>query len=141
MTEVNEVKKPYEFRKLKATDLFLVLNLVKKIDLKSLSDAYANGMDKIIDTTVKKKQGNEIKEQEYAEVGMAMFNVAQVIIERLSDCENEIFALLEDTSNLSMQEVKDLDINTFIDMVYDFVKLDGLTELFTRAVSLFNTAK
>lgn len=137
---MTEVVKPYVFRKLKATDLFLVLNLVKKINLKNLSDAYESGIDEIIDT-VKGDKDNETKEQDYAKVGMAMFNVAQVIIERLSDCENEIFALLEATSNLSMQEVKDLDINTFIDMVYDFVKLDGLTELFTRAVSLFNTAK
>lgn len=139
---MTEVVKPYVFRKLKATDLFLVLNLVKKINLKNLSDAYESGIDEIIDTVKgDKDKDNEIKEQDYAKVGMAMFNVAQVIIERFSDCENEIFALLEATSNLSMQEVKDLDINTFIDMVYDFVKLDGLTELFTRAVSLFNTAK
>ena len=142
MKEISETAKPYTFRNLKATDLFLVLNLVKKVDLKTITEAYQGGMNKVIDVQIKKKKDSvDIDDSEYAEIGMAMFNVAQIIIERLSDCETEIFKLLEATSDLSMEQIKDLDITVFIDMIYDFVNLDGFKELFTRAVSLFNTAK
>ena len=133
----NEVKKPYEFRQLKADDLFLVLNLVKKIDLKSLSQAYQNGIDKFFDF----KGENKVDDKEYAEVGMAMFNVAQIIIERITECKDEIYALLVATSNLSLEQIKNLDITTFITMIKDFVTQKEFTELFTQAIQLFKTEK
>lgn len=133
----NEVKKPYEFRQLKADDLFLVLNLVKKIDLKSLSQAYQNGIDKFVDL----KGENKVDDKEYAEVGMAMFNVAQIIIERITECKDEIYALLVATSNLSLEQIKSLDITTFITMIKDFVTQKEFTELFTQAIQLFKTEK
>lgn len=135
-------EKVYEFRTLKASDLFLVLNLVKKIGLDSLSKAYENGIDTIIEVQEKtKKKTIAPNNKDYSKVGMAMFNVFQVIIERLSECENEIYILLEATSNLTMQEIKDLDINTFIEMIKEFVSKKEFAELFTQAVSLFSTAK
>lgn len=135
-------EKVYEFRTLKASDLFLVLNLVKKIGLDSLSKAYENGIDTIIEVQEKtKKKTIAPNNKDYSKVGMAMFNVFQVIIERLSECENEIYILLEVTSNLTMQEIKDLDINTFIEMIKEFVSKKEFAELFTQAVSLFSTAK
>lgn len=135
-------EKVYEFRTLKASDLFLVLNLVKKIGLDSLSKAYENGIDTIVEVQEKtKKKTIAPNEKDYSKVGMAMFNVFQVIIERLSECENEIYILLEATSNLTMQEIKDLDISTFIEMIKEFVTKKEFAELFTQAVSLFSTAK
>ncbi|MDO4377983.1 MAG: hypothetical protein Q4C64_02370 [Erysipelotrichia bacterium] len=131
-----EVKKVYEFRQLKADDLFLVLNLVKKINLKSLSNAYRDGLDEIIKQQKDNKKAND---KDYAEIGAAMFNVAQVIIERITECKDEIYALLEATSNLSLVQIKDLDIATFITMIKDFVTQKEFTELFTQAIQLFNT--
>lgn len=137
-----DVKKAYEFRKLKATDLFLVLNLVKKIGLNNLTKAYENGIDTIVKVNEKTNE-DAIKptDEDYSKVGIAMFNVFQVIIERISDCENEIYELLEATSNLSMEEIRNLDINTFIEMIKEFVLKKEFVDLFTQAVSLFSTAK
>lgn len=129
-------EKVYEFRKLKATDLFLVLKLVKKIGLNALTEAYYNGLDKVTEAS-KQKNSNDT---DYAEIGIAMLGVAQIIVERIIDCENEIYNLLEATSNLTIDEIKDLDMQTFISMIADFVKQKEFTELFTQAVSLFNTA-
>lgn len=131
-----EIKKPYEFRKLKADDLFLVLNLVKKIDLKSLSTAYQSGLNKVVEV-----QGKEVNNEEYAEVGVAMFNVAQIIIERITECKNEIYDLLVATSNLSLEEIKELDLATFIEMIKDFCTQKEFTSLFTQAIQLFSTEK
>lgn len=131
-----EEKKIYEFRKLKADDLFLVLNLVKKINLKSLSTAYTDGLENVSED-LKKAQDN----QDYADVGVAMFNVAQVIIERITECKDEIYALLDATSNLSTEQIKNLDIGVFIEMIKDFVTQKEFSDLFTQAIKLFNTEK
>ena len=80
-------EKVYEFRKLKATDLFLVLKLVKKIGLNALTEAYYNGLDKVAEAN---KQENT-NDTDYAEIGIAMLGVAQIIVERIIDCENEIY--------------------------------------------------
>lgn len=145
---MEEVKKPYEFRTLKATDLFLVVKLVSKLGLNNITNACKDDISKFIDISVKESQENgksdvkvQAKENDYASVGVAVINIVQVILERLGDCEDEIFKLLEATSNLTMQEIKDLDINTFIAMVKDFVTQEQFTQLFTQAVSLINTAQ
>lgn len=124
-----EQTKPYEFRKLKADDLFLILNFVKKIGLGKITEVLQGNIDKFTSDT------------DETEVGIAVIDIAQVVIESLSDCKAEIYALLEATSNLSIEQIKDLDITTFIAMVKDFVTQKEFTDLFTQAVQLFNTAK
>lgn len=146
---MEEVKKPYEFRKLKATDLFLVTKLVSKLGLNNITNACKDDINEFINVYVEKSKQNEnakdieidINDSEYASVGLAMVNLVQVILERLNDCEEEIFKLLEATSNLSLQEVKDLDIDIFISMIKDFVMQEQFSQLFTQAVSLINTAQ
>lgn len=146
---MEEVKKPYEFRTLKASDLFLVTKLVSKLGLNNITNACKDDISKFIEIAKESKENKEngkgdnvidVTNSDYASVGMAMVNIAQVILERLSDCESEIYNLLEATSNLSLQEIKDLDIDVFISMIKDFVTQKQFSQFFTQAVSLINTA-
>ena len=128
-----ESKKPYELRKLKSTDLFLMLNLVKKIGIATFADAVVDDGFKQIFT------GSEGKtEEDYANVGKTVFNIIQLIIERLTDCQNEIYDLLEAVSNLNRQQLEDLDMDVFMEMVVELVEKDEFKQLFTRVVSLLN---
>ena len=132
MTE-NKVEKPYELRKLKSTDLFLVLNLVKKIGIATFADAVVDDGFKQIFTGTEDKT-----EEDYANVGKTVFNIIQLIIERLTDCQNEIYDLLEAVSNLNRQQLEDLDMDVFMEMVVELVGKDEFRQLFTRVVSLLN---
>ena len=128
-----ENKKPYELRKLKSTDLFLVLNLVKKIGIATFADAVVDDGFKQIFTGTEDKT-----EEDYANVGKTVFNIIQLIIERLTDCQNEIYDLLEAVSNLNRQQLEDLDMDVFMEMVVELVEKDEFKQLFTRVVSLLN---
>ena len=132
MTE-NKVEKPYELRKLKSTDLFLLLNLVKKIGIATFADAVVDDGFKQIFTGTEDKT-----EEDYANVGKTVFNIIQLIIERLTDCQNEIYDLLEAVSNLNRQQLEDLDMDVFMEMVVELVGKDEFRQLFTRVVSLLN---
>lgn len=121
----------YEFRKLKSTDLFLMIKLIKKIGLDNLTDAINADALKTLMTGTEGKT-----EADYYEVGKTVIDMVQVIIERLEYCEKEIYDLLEATSNLSRQELEDLDVDVFIEMITAFVKKEEFRQLFTRAASL-----
>lgn len=131
-----EATKPYEFRKLKSTDLFLMMKIIKKIGIDNVSDVIA---DKNIQNIFTGKQGKT--EDDFYNIGKAMFGVAQLIIERLSDCENEIYEMLGATSNLTVKQIKDIDPNTFIDMIYDFVNKDDFMGFFKHVMALLNKNK
>ena len=126
----------YEFRKLKSTDLFLVLNLVKKLGLNNIAGAIpADGFKEMF---IKKKKD---KTQNYEAVGRMVFDVAQLVIEKLTECEKEVYDLFEATSNLSREELENLEINTFVEMIVEFCKKEEFRQLFTRVASLSKTTK
>jgi hypothetical protein len=120
--------KQYEFRKLEPSDLFMVIRLVKKIGLDNLSKSFEG--QKI--ASLLQDGSNE------TQIGMAVvFDIAQVVIDRIADCENEIYDLLEKTSNLTKKEIKSLDIDVFIQMIIDFVQKEDFKKAFTTVMSLF----
>lgn len=122
----------YEFRTLKSTDLFLVMNLVKKIGIDRFSEAISDQTVKQLQTAI--QTGTD---ESYALVGKMVFDIAQLIVDRMTYCQKEIYDILEATSNLSRQELEDLDIGTFVQMIVEFVKKDEFKQLFTQVVSLF----
>lgn len=120
--------KKYELRTLKSTDLFVVIKLVKKIGLDNVSKA----LDSENIAQLIANNGNE------AQVGMAVvLDIAQVVIDRLNDCEKEIYDLLAQVSNLSVKEVKELDMDEFVEMLIELIQKDDFKNTFTKVVSLF----
>lgn len=129
---MEQTVKPYQLKALKSTDLFLILNLVKKVGLDKFTDIFSENIEKF---------KNVQSEEDYAKIGYAVVGVVQVILERLTMCEHEIYALLASGSNLTVEQIKELGMVDFIDMVTDFFKQKEFGELFTRAVSLLPMAK
>ena len=127
--------KKYEFRELRSTDLFLVINLVKKIGI----DNIANQIDTVAFAELFKK--GKKTDKQYESIGHAVFNIAQLIISKTADCQKEIYDLLEATSNLSREELESLDVPTFVEMIVEFTKKDEFKELFTRVASLSKKEK
>lgn len=121
-------KKPYEFRKLNATDLFAMMKLVKKIGINSFSQILTNKALPLLSGERKAES-----EQDYIDTGALLFDIGQLLIEKIDDCENEIFNILERTSNLSLEELHHLDMDVFVTMIFDFVKKEEFIT-FSRAV-------
>lgn len=121
VVEMQEVK-PYEFRQLNATDVFVMSKIISKIGINEFTgclehDAVKNMIASVTDG----EKANETA----SVVGISVvLEVANVIFSNLPKCENDIYQLLSQTSNLNVKEIKALSFVDFTKMVLDFVKKD-----------------
>lgn len=130
-----EENKKYEFRKLMATDIFTMTKIISLIGVNRFANCFKNEEVQKLMKDLKENADVELL------VGGGIFlEVAQVILEGLDKCEEYIFKLLSDTSNLSLEEVKTLDGVTFFEMIIDFIKKDEFMD-FIKAASKFVNKK
>ena len=120
--------KPYTFRKLKAGDIPYATNLLKKLGLNRFINAFKS------EAVVNVLKGNG-ENLDLLAGGAVFLEIAQIILEGAGDCE-ELYKLLSVTSNLSVEEVKNLDLDVFFEMVVDFVKKEEFM-VFFKAVSKY----
>lgn len=110
-------KKPYTFRKLGAHDTFLMCSILGKIGIDQFADAFGK------DNVRQLMTGNVNVAGFVQQVGIGIvLSLASIILKNLHKCESEIYQLLSETSNLTLDEVKDLEMGTFLQMVVDFIK-------------------
>lgn len=123
--------KKYEFRKLKSTDIFTMVKIISAIGVNKFSNCFKS-------EEVRKLINNEDNNNSVI-VGAGVFlEVAQVIFEGIDKCEKDIYKLLADTSNLTVDEIKELDGVTFFEMIIDFVKKDEFLDFIQAASKLLN---
>lgn len=136
--EVTAEEKKYEFRKLGASDLFTMVSIISKIGVNKFTNCLkSEGVQDLVKDLADKKTINTADISLIAGGGV-LFEVVQIILEGMPKCENEIYILLSNTSNLSLEEVKALDAVTFFEMITDFVKKEEFMD-FIKAASKFVT--
>lgn len=116
------VVKPYKLRKLKASELFPMLNILKKIGFKNFTGLLQNKDVRNLIGKLKNGQTGEIAEDELVGVGSIVFEIAQIILDGAINCENELFTILSNVSNLTVENVKELDIDILFEMIVDLIK-------------------
>lgn len=139
------MEKSYSFRKLNSTDIFLMVSIINKIgvaELKGLLDkdsitalvkSFMTPEDEENKDKKEKKDSSEIITQ----VGISIaFDIATIILKNLPKCETEIFDMLANVSDLTVKQIKNLDMNVFFEMIIDFCKKDEFKD-FLKVVSKF----
>lgn len=142
MTEETQTEetavKPYEFRRLCSTDVFLMFKIISKIGVKEFNACFENDGIKHL---VAGLMGEKLNEDDDASVSVTYISVileiADVIFSNIPKCEGEIFQMLSNTSNLSMDEVKKLDFCVFTEMVIDFIKKEEFRDFIKVVSKLF----
>ena len=125
--------KVYTFRKLNSTDMFLMFKVIKKIGIKEFADCFSNN-------DVQKLMSG--KDKNVTAIGISvMLDLVDVVVGNLSKCESEIYELLSQTSNLTVDQIKELDIITFTVMVLDFVKKEEFKDFIKVVSESFKLAK
>lgn len=114
------VIKPYTLRKLKATELFPMLNIFKKIGFKKFTELLQN--DEVKNIIGKIQNGKEIADDDLIGIGSIIFEVLEIILDGAINCENEFFTILSNVSGMKLEEVKELDLGVIVSMVIDLVK-------------------
>lgn len=147
-TKVEEIKetKKYIFRKLKACDISLMTSLIKKIginkisrllksdDLKSIMSSFKNNKD--TETT---EENEDTEDNSMMLLGITVVTeLVQIIIDGYENYENDLYKLLSNTSNLSLEEVQNLDFDEFFEMLFVFFKKEEFMGFLKRVLKLLN---
>jgi len=125
-------EKKYTLRDLKGDDIFLVVNVIRKIGFKELKVCFESlEVRKAIAEAV---NGNDT---DMSVVGAAvMFEVAGVIVEHLPECRQEINTLLAELSGMSREEVGSLPFGQYTNMVMDVIRKEEFKDFFTDVFGL-----
>ena len=126
----------YTFRKLNSTDVFLMFKILGKIGINDFTACFEKDTVKQMIATVT----GESKNNATAMVGFSVIlEMANVIIANLPKCEVEIYQMLSQTSNLTVDEVKSLDFIVFTEMVIDFIKKEEFKDFIKVVSKLFKS--
>lgn len=132
-----EAVKPYEFRKLGAPDVFDMVRIINKIGIKEFKSCFqGDGIKDLIRGLIEaeKEAGGDDSNIVRVGVGVAM-EMASVLFEKLPTIENDLYKLLAQTSNLTVEEIKAPgNAVMFFEMVIDFLKKEEFPD-FMRVVS------
>ena len=138
------VEKQYTFRRFSSTDMFPMFRIIGKIGLKEFTaaidkDALNELVSKFMEgNKEEKEEGEEFSFGDFAVGGTSVIlGIADVIFSKLPHCENDIYQILSQTSNLSFDDVKKLDGAVFLEMVIDFIKKDDFKDFIKVVSKLF----
>ena len=139
--EAAEPVKPYTFRTLCGGDVFLMFKIISKIGVKEFNACFEHdGIKRLVAAMMGEKTANA-EEGETPSVSVTyisvVLEVADVIFRNLPKCEDEIFQMLSQTSNLSVAQVKKLNLADFTEMVIDFIKKDEFKDFIKVVSKLF----
>jgi len=135
-TEEPSQEKPYIFRKLSSVDIFPMFKIIGKIGVNEFTACFEkDGIQQLI---AKMTGNSDDKDNITSFVGVSVIlEIANVIFGNLPKCETEIYQILSQTSNLSVTEIKKLDMAVFAEMVIDFVKKDEFEDFIKVVSKLF----
>lgn len=130
------MEKPYEFRKLSSTDIFLMCTIISKIGINEfMACLEGDSFKKLVKAFTAKEESEDDLYIMGAVAGS--LEVATVILKNLHKCEKEIYQILEQTSNMTIEEITaEGNAVMFFEMVIDFLKKDEFPG-FIKAVSRF----
>lgn len=110
-------------RKINTKDVFQLARIFKKINLKDLMVSKASAINDIL----------EDKTMTTTQVGM---NIVFTIIENCPDAENEIYKFIANISGFAVEEIENMELEMFIEIIGEIIKENDLKKVFTLALNL-----
>lgn len=146
--EMEAAAKPYKFRTLGGQDVFLMFKIIGKIGVKEFNACFENDgikglvarlMGERMQQAAEAEAEAEAEEKQPVSVTYisVILEVADVLFNNIAKCENEVFQMLSQTSNLSVKQVKELPLAQFTEMVIDFIKKEEFRDFIKVVSELF----
>ena len=114
-----------------------MFTIINKIGIKEFKTIIGENGDvkNLISNAIKKNAEDDNAENDIIESGLSVaMDVVSIITGNLSKCENDIFKLLAQVSNLDEKTIRKMEFATFFEMIVDFVKKEEFKD-FIKAVS------
>lgn len=128
MNEMNTAK-AYELRTLCAEDVFPMFKIISKIGIKEFKSCFES-------EDVKAVINGE--QADLNAVGLAVaVDIAGVIMANIPNAKEDIYLFLSQISNMSKDDIKELPISTFAEMIIDVVKKEEFKDFFGVVSKLF----
>lgn len=119
----------YEFRKLVATDIPAMCKIITAIGIKEFRACFENEDIARI--------AKSAEDKDYSAIGIGVFiDVANVVLSNIPKCQTEIIAFLASISNLSKEEIENMELASFAQMIIDVIQKPEFKD-FTGVVSKF----
>ena len=131
-----------ELRELKSVDLFPMVQILNKIGFNKIKEIMTPEKIKDMMKIFNAEDDQEDDQEDDLDVSTILgFNliveVAGLIMENLSCCENEIYRFLSGLSGLSVDQIKDLSLPDFADMIVSVLKKPEFPDFFKAVSKLF----
>lgn len=125
----------YELRKLTSKDVFPMVNLIKKFGVDEFKKVINN-----IDIKKMLSENGELNGQQFSAIAgfNIIIDVVAVVVENLGKCEKDIFSFLASVSNLSENEIADLPMDEFAQLIIDVLSAKELSSFFGVVSKLLN---
>jgi hypothetical protein len=142
MSEILELKpevvKPYTFRKLATVDVFPMFKIISAIGINEFMACLESESLKNVVKTFTSKEDTDDMDSIMAMGAVAGFlEITNVILGNIGKCESDIYQLLSQTSNLSVAQIKKLDMVVFFEMIIDFIKKEEFKDFIKVVSTLF----
>ena len=133
------MEQKYELRALKASDFFLVTRILSKIGVKECKACLESvEIKNAVKNVMENQEDGKIADSDVASIGMTVvFDIASVVLERMENCEKDIYNLLSRLSGLKEAEIADLPMADFGEMVIAVIKHEGFRDFFTAVIKQF----
>lgn len=146
-TGVNEAaveeKKPYTLKRLQSQDVFPMFRIINKIGIKEFKECFSSpsvmsAIEKIA-TSEDKGNGEDNGAMDMiATAGVSVaLDIASIIVENVPKCEQELYAFLAQLSGKTPQEIAELDMVVFFEMIVDVIKKEEFRDFIGVVSRLF----
>jgi hypothetical protein len=136
-----------ELRELKAKDILPMVKILQKIGLKQIREMLTPDKIKELMTAMKSEPDQQEDQQEDQKqeekidgrtiLGFNLImEVVGLVLDNLPACESDIYKFIGSISNLTAEQVADLPLGEFTDIIVRILKDDGFSDFF-KAVSKF----
>lgn len=122
--EIQETVEPaYTLRALAAKDIFPMANIISKIGINEFTKALDSEAVKRLVLLVAGREGEAENENKITAIGITVaLDIANSLLSHLGDCEQEIYTFLCGLSGKGKEELMEMPMNTFLEMVVDVFK-------------------
>ena len=122
--EIQETVEPaYMLRNLAAKDVFPMVKIISKIGINAFESEEIKKLVSAISTDNKEKEEDSGEKDGMTVIGISVaLNIANTLLGHLGDCEQEIYTFLCGLSGKGKEELMEMPMNTFLEMVVDVFK-------------------
>lgn len=134
MNEINTAK-AYELRTLCAEDVFPMFKIISKIGIKEFKSCLESGDVK---EAIKSATNNSENQADLEVIGLGVaLEIASVIMANIPQAKEDIYLFLAQISGMSKDDIRNLPIPTFTEMIIDVVKKEEFKDFFGVVSKLF----